>query len=101
MKPKLFAERAILTPRNKDVRLLWNEGPFYDSDDGEGVYSDKDILYDIRLRFCQYMHGESLTEILVCRDSHNLKRLYIIAAEFVQSVSGLRRNRLIALLCPS
>ncbi|CAO2840900.1 unnamed protein product [Amaranthus hypochondriacus] len=63
-----------------------NEEPFNDSDDGEGVYSDKDILYDIRLRFCQYMHGESLTEIFVCRDSHNLKRLYIIAAEFVQSL---------------
>lgn len=35
------------------------------SDGGKGVYSDEELLYGIRLFFCQYMHSESLTKILV------------------------------------
>ncbi|CAO2814279.1 unnamed protein product [Amaranthus hypochondriacus] len=55
---------------------MWNKGPFCDPDDGEGVYSDEELRYGIRLLFCQYMHSESLTEILVSYDADNLNRLY-------------------------
>ena len=55
---------------------MWNEGPFYDSDDGEGVYSDEELLYGMRLLFWQYMHNKSLTKILVSRNTDNLNRLY-------------------------
>ena len=46
------------------------------SDGGKGVYSDEELLYGIRLFFCQYMHSESLIEILASRDADNLNLLY-------------------------
>ena len=63
---------------------MWNEGAFHDFDDGEGVYSDEELLYGIQLLICQYMHSESLTEILISCDADNLNRLYYRCPVYIE-----------------
>ena len=55
---------------------MWNEESFYDSDDGEGVYSDDPLLYGIQLLFCAYAHSESMTKVLISHDVDNPNRLF-------------------------
>ena len=78
---------------------MWNEGPFYHSDDGEGVYSDKELLYGIQLLFVNicivnYLQNSWFhVTLIILTDS-------IIAARFAPSATGLRKRRLTGLTCP-